>query len=52
MEKHFFVLNFQIPTELKDLYEDVSKEFDSKTYNATKPGGQNEIDQNEFTKTP
>lgn len=34
MENYFQVLNHQIPVELKDLYQEITKEFEEKVYDS------------------
>ena len=38
MSDYFEVLNFQIPNDLKLLYEAISEEFDKRVYDSIKEG--------------
>lgn len=42
MKDYFEVLNFQIPNELKSLYELISEEFEKRIYDAIKVGEEHE----------
>jgi hypothetical protein len=42
MNDYFEVLNFQIPSELKPLYESISEEFEKRVYDAIKLGEEHE----------
>ncbi len=42
MNDYFEILNFQIPNELKSLYESISKEFEKRVFDSIKEGGDDE----------
>jgi hypothetical protein len=44
MNEYFQVLNFQIPIELRSLYEAISKEFEKRIFDSAKEGEENEKD--------